>query len=70
MKRDYVETRKARRYVARCVAMLIDNGSNNEFIFQDETDPAKAVDEFTVRRRKVALARLVAKLRRDAAEEK
>ncbi|MGL4257972.1 MAG: hypothetical protein ACRCSL_16685 [Microbacterium sp.] len=59
MKRDYSETVRARRYVARCAATLLDNGSENDFLYQDEEDPTVGVPETTVRRRKKAFERLV-----------
>lgn len=59
MKRDYSETVRARRYVARCAAALLDNGSDNEFLYQDEEDSTLEVPETTVRHRKKAIERLV-----------
>ena len=60
-KRDFSATIEARRYVAHCVAQLVDPacGHLNEFIYD-------AADEFTIRCREKALVRLVAKLRKEA----
>jgi len=63
MRRDYSATTEARRYVARCVADMIDpaNGHENAFI----VDGAER-NGATRRRRRIALDRLVLRLRRES----
>ena len=59
--RNYDATKAARRYVAACAATILDqdSGHGNDYLYED-------ADDATVRRREKALARLVARLRREA----
>jgi hypothetical protein len=58
---NFDETKKARRYVARVAAKLLDVtvSGGHEWLYD-------GADEPTVRRREIALRRLVDRLRREA----
>lgn len=62
--RDFSETTRARRYVARCAAAILSRDGENAWLYQDEDVPEVEVGESVVRRRKKALQRLVASLHR------